>query len=449
MFSDLENSPTHRPGSDLPLYDPPPSYEDVIKQYLPPPPPYSSISRGRIRNNRYQANGVENRAYRNDSPNTLHNQTRRIRSHQPRPLSLDHMILKVTLPEGNEPGATSVRDNVCDRNNYEHCASSAPGEASTSPEESQMQNNLSPENLNNSNMCQQSNVINESTSSLIPERTDNEPVQSCECQGACSCKLLNKKQFARCSSESRIMINNTNSNALCTGKVTLAKRSFTDIMQKGISKASSSAIIPHPASMTITVRPPKSKKTIKKGDSKSAGPSSPTTKTASDFDDNEIKQKSKFSHYRSSSGPDLSASLNSTSSLPEPSTSKCGSDNQILDASNLSQVKHLASVLFDGLQQSFNFRNEEPCCSNQAIDDDERIKPPVTWTNLLIPSRKKTSEQGETSIPKTRSWTACDTLPLLYSGSQPPAIVKFDDKNSSTFNSLDSTQNEDTSINGN
>lgn len=449
VSGDLDmDSPNHR-SSDLPLYDPPPSYDDVIKMYLPPPPPYSSISRGRGRNNRYQANGVENRAYRNDSPSTVHNHTRRNRGHQSRQ---DPMILKVSLPEENEPGINLTSENVCESSNYEQCANSVPCDTLPSTEESQIQNHLLPGSSNNDgDMCQQSNVISPINSSLITERVDNELIQSCECQGACSCRLINNKQISRRSSEGKVVITNSSPLLLSPEKVTIVKkRSFRDMMPKGISRAPTSAIIPHPSSMTITVRPPKSKKGIKRGDSKSAGPSSPTTKTEFEYTGLDVKN-SRLGHYRSSSGPsDLSASI----SLPVrksdvPTSPKLVSDNQILDASNLSQVRHLASVLFDGLQQSFSFRNDEPCSSNQAItSDDDRLRSPTTWTTLLIPSRKKTSDQGETSIPKTRSWTACDTLPLLYNGSQPPAIVKFDDQNSSTLSSLDFMQNcEDTTIN--
>lgn len=446
----MENSPLHRGGSDLPLYDPPPSYEDVIKMYLPPPPPYSSIGRGRIRNSRYQANGVENRAYRNDSPNTnscINVHPRRGRGHhQSRQGMQDPMILKVPLPEEMEPGILSIRD-ICDRNNYEQCANSVPSEPPPSMQESRMHNHISPEHSkNNSDVCPQSGVINLTNSSL------GEPVQSCECQGACSCKLMNNKHFTRCSSDGKILVN---PKILDQGKMTATKkRSFKEMMHKNPNKTLPSAIIPHPESMTITVRPPKPKRVVKKGDSRSAGPSTPTSKTAPGLHSTGTnRRKPTLGHYRSSSGPSFLAStdfsLDSSVEKPDEPSSKPITESQILDASNLSQVRHLASVLFDGLQQSFNFRNDEPSSSNQAIAfDDDRIRPPVTWTSLLIPSRKRSSEQTETSIPKTRSWTACDTLPLLPSGSQPPAIVKFNDLNTST--SLDSEQScEDASKNAN
>lgn len=447
----MDNSPTHRGGSDLPLYDPPPSYEDVIKMYLPPPPPYSSIGRGRVRNSRYQTNGVENRAYRNDALNTnpcINPHPRRGRGHhQSRQGTQDPMILKVPLPEEMEPGILSTRD-ICDRNNYEQCANSVPREQSPAVQESRMPNHISPEHLkSNSDVCPQSGVINLCNSSL----SDNEPAQSCECQGACSCKLINNKLFTRCSSDGKILVN---PNILGQGKVTITKkRSFKEMMNKNPNKMPPSAIIPHPDSMTITVRPPKPKRIVKKGDSKSAGPSTPTSKSAPGFSSSGTNRRKSFGHYRSSSGPSLLASTDysqdSSIEKTEDSPTKTRSDSQILDASNLSQVKHLASVLFDGLQQSFTFRNDEPCSSNQAMtSDDDRIRSPVTWTSLLIPSRKKSLEQNETSIPKTRSWTACDTLPLLPSGSQQPAIVKFNDLNKST--SLDSEQScEDASKNAN
>lgn len=356
------------------------------------------------------------------------------------------MILKVTLPEETEP-STPTRENICDRNNYELGANSVLGEAaSTSAEESQSPSRSLPRNLSSGEMDtspQNSAQAGQSNSSLIGERGDNEPVQSCECQGACSCKLIKSKKVARCSSESRVTIA---SSSLGPGKATITKkRSFKEMMQMGINRASPSAIIPHPASMTITVRPPRSRRYEKKGDSKSAGPSSPTSKMSPEFDSEELNDGKSLGHCRSSSGPsDLSASMSCISDLPSTSleavsSQKSASENQILDASNLSQVKHLASVLFDGLQQSFNFRNEEENSFNQAIgNEDDKMKAPVTWTNLLIPSRKKTPDQNEISVPKSeRPWTACDTLPLLSNGSQPPAIVKFDDKNKSIHKSTD------------
>lgn len=451
----MENSPSHQGGSDLPLYDPPPSYEDVIKLYLPPPPPYSSIGRGRTRNNRNHSNGVENRGYRNDSPNTIHGHTRRgPRTHHPRLVLQDTthpMILKVALPEEDEPpSSTSARDAICDTNSSQQ--NTVPQETlQTSPEQSQ-DDNVPGSSNNGPDVCQQSNVINRSVSSPLSERVDSEPVQSCDCQGACSCKLINKKKVARCSSESKVTITSGNSNLLVSGKAGISKkRSFKDMMQKSINRASSSAIIPHPASMTITVRPARSKKTDRKGDSKSAGPSSPTLKDPPEFicaKSNNQLVSSSHGHCRSSSGPsELSASLNCISNLSKADSEalpsqKCASENQILDASNLSQVKHLASVLFDGLQQSFSFRNEEASSSTQAISsEDDKTKYPVTWTNLLIPARKKAVEQGETSTPKTETvWSACDTLPLLSKGSQLPAIVKFDDKSTPAYKSSDTNQ---------
>ncbi|XP_054720457.1 uncharacterized protein LOC129230088 isoform X2 [Uloborus diversus] len=59
---DAENSPSHQSSSDLPLYDPPPSYEDVIKLYLHPHLHHTaSINRNRPRMHRNRATGVENR----------------------------------------------------------------------------------------------------------------------------------------------------------------------------------------------------------------------------------------------------------------------------------------------------------------------------------------------------------------------------------------------------
>lgn len=450
----MENSPNHQ-GSDPPLYDPPPSYEDVIKLYLPPPPPYSSIGRGRTRNNnRCHSNGVENRGYRNDrnDPNGVHGHTRRSRGHHTRLTVQDSthpMILKVSLPEEVEPPTTPSRENICDRNSYEQSANFVSPEESTSMQENITQNVLPGNSRNERDMCQKNNVISQANSSLIAERGDNEHTQSCECQGACSCKLLKKKKVARCSSESRVIISSNNTNLLGSSKASVTKkRSFKDMMHKSISRASSSAIIPHPASMTITVRPPVSKKAGKQELSKSAGPSSPTSKTLPEVENSDSNEgKTSFGHSRSSSGPNL---VSQTENPPVPQNEtfqKSMSDNQILDASNLSQVKHLASVLFDGLQHSFSFKNEEVNSFHQTLPNDEdKTKTPVLWTNLLIPSRKKTAEQDETSVTKNeRQWTACDTLPLLSSGSQSPAIVKFEDKNLTSFKSLDNVKKfEDT-----
>ncbi|XP_035209986.1 LOW QUALITY PROTEIN: uncharacterized protein LOC118184426 [Stegodyphus dumicola] len=452
---DAENSPGHQSNSDLPLYDPPPSYEDVIKLYLPPPPPYSTVNRGRTRTNRNRTGGVENRAYRNDSPNAVRGHGRRSRpSHRVVPQESTHpLILKVSLPEEMESSPPPyIRGNIiCDTNSI---PSSQTQEIPSSPVE-QTQNGMSTYQEENTemNMMGSSDVINQlkssptnASESFSKTKGNTENIQSCECQGACSCQLITKKA-GKCSSESKVTIcNNNNLNSLGPSKTAIMKkRSFKDKMQKGINRASSSAIIPHPASMMVTVQPSEMKSSNMKemdSKSKSAGPSSPTLTASSQMENETLDSKPKscsmsmLRHRRSSSGPsDFTMSANCVSSISkDPAVVRSQSnslENQIsTDALHLSQVKHLASVLLDGLQQSFSFRNEEVASSNPSLTkDDEKTILPVTWTHLLLPSRKKGAEHIEpVSTKADKSWNASDTLPLLQNGSQQqPAIVKFED----------------------
>ncbi|XP_055943342.1 uncharacterized protein LOC129973022 isoform X1 [Argiope bruennichi] len=475
---DMENSPNHQGGSDLPLYDPPPSYEDVIKLYLPPPPPYSTINRAQARPTRSRTSGVDNRGYRNDSPGGVRVHTRRSRgSHQSRIAPQDNLhplILKVSLPEENLgiPILASRNNNVCDT-----IVGSSPnaltltrvseqdsnGGESTSVKIDSGQENEEKSGITTLGTSKQSN-----SSLASPARTaglENDNAESCECEGACSCKLISKKKqiaISRCSSESRApngSAGNSNSHFLKSDKAAISKkRSFKDMMQKGINRASPSAIIPHPASMTITMLPPRSKRDDGHTKSKSVGPSSPmevnTPPPEYESDDPESGQKFNFmlGHRRSSSGPsDISASLNCISNIPAESdatsSQKSASESQIsADVPPMSQAKYLASVLLDGLQQSFSFKNDEnTTAGNQSAtskDDDKSIVP-VNWTNLLLPGRKRASDQADLSQKATpeKFWAASDTHPLLLNGSPKTSIVKFDEQMTPVKSTSSQTQN--------
>ncbi|XP_071038425.1 uncharacterized protein [Parasteatoda tepidariorum] len=436
---DMENSPGHQHGSDPPHYDPPPSYEDVIKLYLPPPPPYSSINRGRTRANRTRGTGVENRAYRNDSPNGVRVHTRRQRS---RVVPTDNnlpLILKVALPEEHIPSPPPpIRERISD--NIVGTASSSQDAPPYTVEDVQrsfefLDSHLEAGQSGEGNLNQSNSSPSTQEDIRMKPRVDT--IVSCDCEGACSCQLIsNQKQVTRCSSESKAAGgNNTKLDKASVSK----KRSFKDLMQKGISRSSQSAIIPHPASMTITIHPPKSKNPAK-GErfekSRSAGPSSPIETSPPDYDTDIDLITTTNVLKRVCSGPsDISTSLNFIAEYPPKvnamESQKSVSENQITgEKPSISQVKHLASVILDGLQQSFSSKSEEtaPAQSTSQKDDDKSIVP-VNWTNLLIPTRKRALEPvaGSENVKNEKSWTAsADTLPLLTSGSQQPAILKFD-----------------------
>ncbi|GFT28970.1 uncharacterized protein NPIL_241821 [Nephila pilipes] len=475
---DMENSPNHHGGSDLPLYDPPPSYEDVIKLYLPPPPPYSTINRGQPRTSRSRAGGVDNRGYRNDSPGGARVHTRRPRaSHQPRIAPQDNLhplILKVSLPEENlviPIMPTSRNNTICDTTgpNSNALTLSSVLEQDPNSESTSVKNESGPEVVESSTDVQgtapkQSNSSLSSSSGHAAVENDN--AEFCECEGACSCKLISKKKqiaIARCSSESKAGSSGSNSSHFLKSEraAVSKKRSFKDMMQKGISRASPSAIIPHPAGMTITIHPPRSKKLGKDEahiKSRSVGPSSPADVDSpppeydSDCPDNGQKFTFALGHRRSSSGPsDVSSSLNCISNIPAEedvvSSQKSASESQIqTDAPPMSQAKYLASVLLDGLQQSFSFRSDDSAsANNQATSkEDDKSIVPVNWTNLLIPARKRQLDQNDLSQNVTvdkSSWTASDTHPLLLNGSQKTSIVNFDEQNSPAKSLPSQTQN--------
>ncbi|GIY79385.1 uncharacterized protein CEXT_433861 [Caerostris extrusa] len=153
--------------------------------------------------------------------------------------------------------------------------------------------------------------------------------------------------------------------------------------------------------MTITVLPPRSKKDEGHIKSKSVGPSSPTELNTPppeyESDDPESGQKFNFmfGHRRSSSGPsDISTSLNCISNIrgemDKGSSQKSASESQIsADVPPMNQAKYLASVLLDGLQQSFSFKNDSATVGTQSSSkDDDKSIVPVTWTNLLLPTRR-------------------------------------------------------------
>ncbi|GIY79387.1 uncharacterized protein CEXT_433871 [Caerostris extrusa] len=211
---DMENSPNHQGGSELPLYDPPPSYEDVIKLYLPPPPPYSTINRAPTRLNRSRTGGVDNRGYRNDSPGGVRVHTRRSRgSHQSRIVpqeNLHPLILKVSLPEENlsipilsqrngtvyDPASGSNINVLALTSVFEQDSGGESTNVKTAADNGHEENKSGTDTLGGS---KQSN-------SSLPNSSDNDNVEACECEGACSCKLISKTKqiaIARCSSESR------------------------------------------------------------------------------------------------------------------------------------------------------------------------------------------------------------------------------------------------------
>lgn len=410
IFPDLENSPSHQGGSDLPLYDPPPSYEEVIKLYLPPPPPYSSVNRGRTRpNNRPRSGGVDNRGYRNDSPNNgaRVQHTRRSRTAQGRQDSTRPFVLKVALPEeettrtrgGSHESASSVLSCLMEQD------ADSPIQTSSAEGGSE---------LNDVN----SSLVGFLDGAARGSRPEPETPESCDCEGACSCKLIGKRKqviLAHCGGDNKTAA--SSSNLLLDKAAVSKKRSFRDMMQKSMGRgcgSSSSAIIPHPASMTITMHPPRTKKGEKKdshaNSSSKSGPSSPksTDSPPPEYsEDLESGHSSKFyyGHRRSSSGP----SLPSPDNLTEVSKSSSSSET-----TQANQVKQLASVLLDGLQSSFSFKSEETLPEVATKED-------VNWTlNLLVPESQNKSE---------KTWTGNDTHLLLLNGSQQqPSIVKFDDK---------------------
>lgn len=418
ILPDLENSPSHQGGSDLPLYDPPPSYEEVIKLYLPPPPPYSSVNRGRTRpNSRPRSGGVDNRGYRNDSPNNgarVH--TRRSRTAQGRQDSTRPMVLKVALPE-EEPT----------RNRYE----SASSVLSCLME----QDADSPIQTSSADGGGEVNDANSSLMGLLDgvargSRPEPETPESCDCEGACSCKLIGKRKqviLAQCDGK-------TASNLLLDKAAVSKKRSFRDMMQKSMGRgggSSSSAIIPHPASMTITMHPPRTKKGEKDSHANSSSKSGPSSPKSTDSpppeysEDLESGHSSKFyyGHRRSSSGPSLPSPDNLTEvskSSPSSSETQASQVKHLASVSSSSetqaiQVKHPASALLDGSQSSFSFKSEE------ILPEVATTKGDVNWTlNLLVPEGSQKSE---------KTWTGSDTHPLILNGSQQqPSIVKFDDE---------------------
>ncbi|KAG8179595.1 hypothetical protein JTE90_001836 [Oedothorax gibbosus] len=401
---DIENSPSHQGGSDLPLYDPPPSYEDVIKLYQPPPPPYSTVNRGRTRPTRpTRSGGVDNRGYRSDGPNGERMHTRRSRTRQE---NTRHMVLKVALPEEETIMTSRMGMDRSGSGNavIEQGRESQYEEATTSNE---------------------MDVVDATNSSLVGlldsptkcgSRAEPETPESCECEGACSCKLIGKRKAVN-------VAYLVNDGKMATGShilnkaVISKKRSFRDMMQKSMGMSSSSAIIPHPASMTITMHPPRTKK----GDPSNSrsNPSSPkSTDSPPAYSENLERghSKSYYGHRRSSSGP---SDINTTGHSSPDDVSK-SSTTEIQADSSMSQVKHLASVLLDGLQSQFTFKSEDsqvvaPMATNEELD----------WTNILARKREDSSIEN----PKSeKTWAGSDTHPLLMNGSQQPSIVKFDDK---------------------
>lgn len=488
---DAENSPGRQHRSDPPLYDPPPSYEDVIKFYLPPPPAYSSIGHGNALCYRLESGGLNNANFVPDSPKANRNVSRRTR--QPQPLQvtaeevLQPVILRVSLPSEDNLRSTSVSTTakpLTEELNVENnvSASDASRSSSVKSEEKVQKSPDSPSKEVNvvgissenagalqkttdhstqlprcrsspkSEVCTAKQATKSQNLSSVRHlykgikkshasaSFPSDKISSCECQGACSCTYSEQKYFDDSHGKK------SNNHASDVSKSNADKKRFLGFSPMKRGGGGQSAIIPHPASMIISVHPSRSKSFGKrpKGISQSAGPSSPT----------ELETPSSTSiashrlcHRRSSSGPsELSNSMDAIFGLPScvgmqqcksPSSSNSPEARRYAeDTSNLSNVKHLATALLDGLQQSFNLKNSvdveiDPTASQNPIsstasNDNVQNKNilPLSWTLLWNPM-KRPSDCNEPLVVATES---SDTQPLLRRVSSQPGMLTSDGK---------------------
>lgn len=421
---DFENSPEHHVPSDLPLYDPPPSYDDVIKLYLPPPPPYTSMNRGRSRPSRKHLNGIDNRAYNNSNQNTTQgkNRSRTSPSQVMSPEVPHSLILKVKLPDENRSESNNnaiTYDQVVNASNFNIVN---PHMSSILIEEIQKARDLEISGSSSLHIGEvaEKNVLNsdfnlpdESISSPIkiksfPTRKENGSKLFCECQGACSCKLIREKQSRNEHIASR---RETNENSLEPQvKSITKKRSFKEMMQKSISRVT--PVVTSQPQMSTRQKSKKAEKNSDKGQSKSAGPSSPTSSFESDDSWTTAKtsySKSEQGHRRSSSGP---SEINDFMDIPstEHEHSAVGPDINVKN-----------QAICDNGQLS-NLNNNTVLCDFLPKSSDKSS--PASW-NSWMPLNKRL--ELDECVEKTEhdKWVSNDTLPLLRNGSIQPIIVKL------------------------
>lgn len=485
---DAENSPGRQHRSDPPLYDPPPSYEDVIKFYLPPPPAYSSIGQGNALCYRLEPGGLNNANFVPDSPKANRNISRRTRPPQPLQVTaeevLQPVILRVSLPSEGNARNTSVSTTAKPLTeevsvDSDTLASDASPSASVKSDEKLQKSSDSPSKETNFTIspeaagalqkitdssvqlqrCKSSPTSEVSTAkqasktqnlSSVPHRykgtkkyhasasLSGNKISSCECQGACSCKYSEQKHF----DDTRGKKPSGRSNDVLKSNVD--KKRFLGFSPMKRGNGGQSAIIPHPASVIVSVHPSRSKSFGKrpKGFSRSAGPSSPTEL---ETPNNTFIASQRLCHRRSSSGPsELSNSLDAIFGLPSCSGKQCTSPGSATspkaqryaeDSSNLSNVKHLATALLDGLQQSFNLKNnadlgidstaaQNPISNttNESVQNKNLL--PLSWTLLWNPM-KRPSDANEPLVVTAES---SDTQPLLRRVSSQPGMLISDGK---------------------
>lgn len=200
ISGDIESTSSLRSNfgtpSDPPIYDPPPSYEDVVKFYFPPPPTYNSAVTVTqpgavipVRNDEFQS-GVENAAFIPDV------QISNVQNHpatQRRFLSTP--LLTVLLPASRMLGLNSVQGT--------HADTAMPRRVKVGKEK--RQSSQMEEACEAKESCSSlSNTRNEAASLLvIGGDAEEQPLPSyesackftsrmCDCEGACACSDANK-----------------------------------------------------------------------------------------------------------------------------------------------------------------------------------------------------------------------------------------------------------------